>query len=107
MKTAKAELQTLHEERQAQENTQECLEQVQKGYQELTKEKEQLLQKVEELEEQQKILMQANDLHSQELNKKHQEQLASLTADLEAAKEQQVNLQPFKEHILSQKAKML
>ena len=107
MKTAKAELQTLHEERQAQENTQECLEQVQKGYQELTKEKEQLLQKVKELEEQQKILMQDNDMHSQELNKKQQAQLASLTTDLEAAKEQQVNLQPFKEHILAQKAKML
>ena len=55
--------------------------------QELKKEKEQLLQKVEDLEEQMKILEQANDLHSRELKKKHQEQLASLTADLEAAKE--------------------
>ena len=54
-----------------------------------------------------KILEQANDLHSQELTKQHQEQLDSLTTDLEAAKEQQVNLQPFKEHILAQKAKML
>ena len=92
MKIAEAELQTLHEERRSQENTQERLEHVQAEYQELKKEKDQLLQKVEELEEQQKILMQANDLHSQELNKKHQEQLASLTADLEAVKEHQVNL---------------
>ena len=62
---------------------------------------------MEDLQEQMKILEQANDLHSQELTKQHQEQLASLTTDLEAAKEQQVNLQPFKEHFLAQKAKML
>ena len=62
---------------------------------------------MEDLEEQMKILEQANDLHSQGLTKQHQEQLASLTTDLEAAKEQQVNMQPFKEHILAQKAKML
>ena len=54
--------------------------------QNLKKEKEQLLRKVEDLEEQMKILEQANDLHSQELKKQHQEQLASLTADLEAAR---------------------
>ena len=80
---------------------------MQEENQELKKEKGQLLQKVEDLEEQMKILEQANDLHSQELTKKHQEHLTSLTADLEAAKEQQVDLQPFKEHILAQKAKML
>ena len=34
-------------------------------------------------------------------------QLASLTAELEAAREQQVDLQPIKEHILAQKAKVL
>ena len=43
-------------------------------------------------------------MHSQELTKQHQEQIASLTTDLEVAKEQQVNLQPFKDHILAQKA---
>ena len=107
MRTAAAELQALREERQAQEATQEHLEQVQAEEQELKKEKEQLLRKVEDLEEQIKILMQANDFHSQELTKQHQEHLASLTADLEATKEQQVNLQPFKEHILAQKDKML
>ena len=80
---------------------------VQKEYQELKKEKEQLMQKVEELEEQQKIILQASELHSQEQNKKHQEQIASLTAALEEAREQQVNLQPVKEHVLAQKAKML
>ena len=51
MKTAEAELQTLHEERHAHETTQERLEQVQAEYQELKKEKEKLLGKVEELEE--------------------------------------------------------
>ena len=67
--------------------TQECLEQVQKEYQEMKKEKEQLLQKVEELEEQQKIILQASDLHSQEQGKKHQEKIASLTIALEEARE--------------------
>ena len=70
-------------------------------------EKEQLLQKVEELEEQQKILLEANDLHTQEQNKKHQEQITSLTTALEEAREHQVNLQPFKEHVLAQRAKMI
>ena len=88
MKTAEAELQTLHEERQAQETTQELLEQVQAEDQDLKKEKERLLAKVEELEEQQKIILTANDLHSRELRKEHQEQISSL-------------FQPFKEHILA------
>ena len=56
-----------------------------------------------DLEEQQKIIYESNDSYTKELK----EQLASLTADLEAAKEQQVNLQPFKEYILAQKAQML
>ena len=80
MKTAKGELQALHEERQAKEMTQEWLEQVQKECQELKTEKEQLLRKVEELEEQKKIILQANDLHTQEQNKKHQEQVSALTS---------------------------
>ena len=66
-----------------------------------------MLGKVEELEEQQKIILQASELHTQEQNKKHQEQIASLKAALEEAREQQVNLHPFKEHVLAQKAKML
>ena len=94
MKTAEAELQALHEERQAQEATQEHLEKVQAKDQELKKEKEQLLAKVEELEEQQKIIVTANDMHSQDLRKEHQEHISSL-------------LQPFKEHILAQKSRML
>ena len=80
---------------------------MQKEYQELKIEKEQLLGKVEELEEQQRIILQANELHTQEQDKKHQEQIASLTTALEEAREQQVNLQLFKEHVLSQKSKML
>ena len=94
MKTAEAELQALHEERQAQETMQEHLEQVQAEDQELKKEKEQLLAKVEELEEQQKIMLSANDMHSQDLRQEHQEQISSL-------------LQPLKEHILVQKARIL
>ena len=78
------------------ETTQECLEKVQKECQELKMEKEQLLGKVEELKEQQKIIVQASELHSQEQREKHQEQISSLTTALEEAKEQQVNLQPFK-----------
>ena len=62
---------------------------------------------MEELEEHLKILLQANDLHTQELRKEHQEHISSLTAALEVAREQQVNLQPFKEHVLTQKTKML
>ena len=62
---------------------------------------------MEELEEQQKILLEANNLHTQELKKEHQEQISSLTTALEEAREQQVNLQPFKEHVLAQKTKML
>ena len=46
-------------------------------------------------------------LHTQEEGKKHQEQIASLTAALEEAREQQVNLQLFKEHVLAHKVKML
>ena len=66
MKVSKAELQALHEERQARETTQECLEKVQNEYQELKEEKDWLLEKVEELEEQQKIILQASELHTQE-----------------------------------------
>ena len=46
-------------------------------------------------------------MHTKEQEKKHQEQISSLTTALEEAREQQVNLQPFKEHVLAQKAKML
>ena len=87
MKTAEVELQALQVERQVRETTQECLARVQKEYQELKTEKEQLMQKVEELEEQQNIILQASDLHTQEQNKKHQEQIASLTIALEEARE--------------------
>ena len=46
-------------------------------------------------------------MHSQEQKEKHQEHISSLTDALEETREQQVNLQPFKEHVLAQKAKML
>ena len=51
--------------------------------------------------------MEANERQSHEQETKLQEKITSLTANLEEAKEQQVNLQPFKEHVLAQKAKML
>ena len=51
--------------------------------------------------------MEANERQSQEHEAKLQEQITSLTAALEEAKEQQVSLQPFKEHVLAQKDKML
>ena len=42
-------------------------------------EKEGLQEKVEELEEQQKIILQASEMHSQEQKEKHQEHISSLT----------------------------
>ena len=59
--------------------------------------------KVEDLEAQQSIIYESNNEYTKELKGK----LASLAAELETAKEQQVDLQPFKEYILAQKAKML
>ena len=69
-------------------------------------EKEQLLGKIEDLELQ-KTTLEANERQSQEQEMKLQENITSLTAALEEAKEQQVNLQDFKEHVLAQKANML
>ena len=60
---------------------------MQKECQELRSEKEQLLGKVEELEEQQKIILEASEMHTQEQGKKHREHIASLTAALEEARE--------------------
>ena len=66
MISSKDELQLLQAEKQVRETTQECLEKVQKEYQELKMEKEQLLGKVEELEEQQKIILEASEMHTHE-----------------------------------------
>ena len=85
---------------------QDCQEKVQQEYQELSAEKEQLLDRIKDLELQ-KITLEANERQSQGQEEKLQEQITSLTAALEEAKEQQVNLQPFKEHVLAQRAKML
>ena len=60
---------------------------MQREYQELEMEKERLLGKVEELEEQQKIILEASEMHNQEQAKKHQEQISSLTTTLEEARE--------------------
>ena len=64
-------------------------------------EKERLLGKVEELEEQQKIILEASEMHTKEQEKKHQENISCLTTALKEAREQEVNLQPFKEHVLA------
>ena len=61
---------------------------MQKECQDLKSEKGQLLTKVEELEDQLNILLQANDLHTQELRKEHQEQISALNTALEVAREQ-------------------
>ena len=58
---------------------------------------------MEDLEAQQTIIYESNTEYTKELK----EQLASLTAELETTKEQQVDLQPFKDYILAQKAKMM
>ena len=50
--------------------------------------------------------MEASEKQAQEQEMKLQEQISSLTTALEEAKEQQVDLKPFKEHVLVQKAKM-
>ena len=59
--------------------------------------------KVEDLEAQQNIIYESNTEYIKELKDK----MASLTAKLETTKEQQIDLQPFKEHILAQKAKVI
>ena len=87
MKSSTDELQALQVEIQVMETTQESLEKSQKECQELKSEKEKLLTKVEELEDQLKIILQANDLHTQELRKEPQEQITSLTTTLEDARE--------------------
>ena len=51
--------------------------------------------------------MEANERKSQRQEAKLQEKITSLTAALEESKEQQVNLQPFKEHVMARRAKML
>ena len=69
-------------------------------------EKKKLLGKIEDLELQ-KTTLEENKKQAQEQEMKLREQISSLTTALEEEKEQQVNLQPFKEHVLAQKAKML
>ena len=79
---------------------------MQQEYQELNVEKEQLLGRIEDLELQ-KTTWEANEKKAQEQERKLKEHISSLTTALEEARGQQVNLQPFKEHVLAQKAKML
>ena len=106
IRSSKDELQLLQVERQVRETTQECLERVQQEYQELRVEKEQLLGRIEGLELQ-KTTLEASEKQSQEQELTLKEHISSLTTALEEAREQQVDLQPFKEHVMAQKAKML
>ena len=55
----------------------------------------------------QKTTLEASERQSQGQEEKLKEQITSLTTNLEEAREQQVSLQPFKEHVLAQRAKML
>ena len=68
-------------------------------------EKEQLLGKIEDLELQNTTL-EVNERKSQEQEAKLKEQVTSLITALEEAREQQVSLQPFKEHFLAQRSRM-
>ena len=92
MESTKGEIHVLQVKIQAKGTTQEALENAQQEVQDLKNEKEQLRAKVEDLEAQQNIIYESNTEYTKEL----EEQLASLTAELETAKEQQVDLQPFK-----------
>ena len=87
------------------ETTQECLEKVQWEYQELRAEKEQLLGRIGDLELQ-KATLEEGERQSQVQKVEIKEQITSLTTALEEAKEHQVSLHPFKEHVLAQRAKM-
>ena len=87
------------------EAAQEILEKVQQEYQGLRAEKEQLLGRIGELELQ-KDTLEESKRQSQGQNAELKEKITSLTAALEEAKEQQVCLQPFKQHILAQRNKM-
>ena len=99
-KSSKAELQFLQVEKRyleaAQGSLQEC--------QGLKTKKEKLL-KIGELELQ-KATLEESERQSQEQNVELKEHITLLTAALEEAKEQQVSLHPFKEHILAQRSKM-
>ena len=68
-------------------------------------EKEQLLSRIGELELQ-KATLEGSKRESQGQNVELKEHITSLTATLEEAKEQQVSLQPFKEHFLAQRSKI-
>ena len=88
MESSKGEVHALQVEIQAKETEQEALEKAQQEAHDLKRDKEQLLEKVEDLEEQVKIIYESNDSYTKELK----DQLASLTAELETAKEHQVDL---------------
>ena len=105
IKSSKSKLQFLQVEKRSMEATQGSLEKVQQECQELRTEKEQLLGKIGELELQ-KATLEESKRQSQGHTVELKEQITSLTISLEEAKEQQVNLQPFKEHVLAQRRKM-
>ena len=82
------------------EVSQEILEKVQQECQGLKAEKEQLLCRIRELELQ-KANLEESERKSQGHNAELKGKITSLTIALGEAKEQQVSLQPFKEHILA------
>ena len=105
IKYSKVELQFLQVEKRSLEVAQESLEKLQQECQGLRIEKDQLLSKIGELELQ-KATLEELERQSQVYIAELKEQVTSLAAALEEAREQQVNLQPFKEHVLAQRSKM-
>ena len=74
-------------------------------YQSLHEERDQLQSKIGELELQ-KATLEESEKQSQVQIVEFKEQIASLPTSLEEAREQQTNIQPFKEHVLTQRSKM-
>ena len=114
IKSSKAELQFLQVEKRSLEVAQESIEKLQQECQWLSTEKDglkticenlhtkkdQLLSKIGELDLQKATLEESKRL-SQVQETKLKEQVASLAASLEEAREQQTSIHPFKEHVLA------
>ena len=75
------------------------------AYESLHAERDQLQSKIGELELQ-KDSLEDMEKQSEVQAAEFKEQIASLAASLEEAREQQTNIQPFKEHVLIQRRKM-
>ena len=75
------------------------------AYESLHAERDQLQSNIGELELQ-KATLEETEKQSRVQAAKFKEQIASLAASLEESREQQTNIYPFKEHVLTQRSKM-